>query len=99
MRSPSPARSRARPRVRVVLRNPAAGRDGGRPGANGAVRLASGKVLDTKSVHIVPAGDCIVLDLPGGGGMGDPNKRAPAKMEADLAAGFVTPQGRARDYE
>ena len=80
------------------LRNPAAGRDGGRAGAPGAARLISGRVLETKSVHVVPAGDRIVLDLPGGGGMGDPAKREPRRIQADVAAGLVSGEGAARDY-
>ncbi|HEX5612982.1 MAG TPA: hydantoinase B/oxoprolinase family protein [Burkholderiales bacterium] len=81
------------------LRNPAIGREGGRAGAPGAVRLASGKVLATKAVHVVPAGDRLVLELPGGGGMGEPKKRERAKLEVDLEAGLVTPEGTARDYQ
>ena len=80
------------------LRNPAAGRDGGRCGAAGAARLASGRVLETKSVHVVPSGDRLVLDLPGGGGMGDPARRERARIEADVAAGLVSDDGVARDY-
>lgn len=81
------------------LRNPAIGREGGRAGAPGAVHLASGKVLATKAVHVVPAGDRLVLELPGGGGMGEPKKRGRAKLEVDLEAGLVTPEGAARDYQ
>ena len=80
------------------LRNPAAGRDGGRAGAPGAARLVSGRVLETKSVHVVPAGDRIVLDLPGGGGMGDPARRERARIEADVAAELVSGDGVTRDY-
>ena len=80
------------------LRNPAAGRGGGRAGAPGAVQLASGRALETKSVHVVPPGDRLVLDLPGGGGMGDPSKRNPQRIEADVAAGLVSPDRAARDY-
>ncbi len=80
------------------LRNPAAGRGGGLPGRPGAARLASGLVLETKSVHTVPAGDRLVLELPGGGGMGEPVKRTRARIDADLAAGLVTAEGVARDY-
>jgi len=55
-------------------------------------------VLETKSVHVVPAGDRIVLDLPGGGGMGNPAKREPGRIKADVAAGLVSSEGAARDY-
>jgi N-methylhydantoinase B len=79
------------------MRNPALGRSGGRPGRPGAARLASGTVLATKSVHTVPPGDRIVVELPGGGGVGDPARRARNRIEADLAAGVITPDGAARD--
>src|SRR4029077_13807803 len=80
------------------LRNPAAGRAGGRPGRHGAARLGSGAVLATKSVHTVPPGDRIVLELPGGGGVGDPAGRAKSRIDADLAAGLVSAEGAVRDY-
>jgi N-methylhydantoinase B len=80
------------------MRNPAAGRSGGRPGRHGAARLGSGTILATKAVHTVPAGDRIVLDLPGGGGVGDPARRARARVDADLAAGLVSADGAERDY-
>ena len=80
------------------LRNPAAGRSGGRPGRHGAARLASGVVLATKAVHTIPPGDRIVLELPGGGGVGDPAQRAKSRLEADLDSGLVSAAGAARDY-
>ena len=80
------------------LRNPAAGRGGGRPGSAGAARLASGRSLETKAVHVVPPGDRLVLDLPGGGGMGDPAKRERQRIDADVASGLVSAERAARDY-
>ncbi len=50
--------------------NPARGRDGGEDGRPGAAYLASGKKLIGKTVHIVPAGDRLVVETPGGGGHG-----------------------------
>ena len=38
------------------------------------------------------------LETPGGGGFGDPAKRDPARLAHDLAEGYVTPEGAARDY-
>lgn len=80
------------------LRNPASGRGGGGPGRAGAARLASGASLETKAVYTVPAGDRVVLELPGGGGIGAPSARDPARLEADLVAGLVSTRGAARDY-
>jgi N-methylhydantoinase B len=50
--------------------NPARGRAGGANGAVGRVQLASGPVLPGKETYVVPAGDRIVADMPGGGGYG-----------------------------
>jgi len=50
--------------------NPARGRDGGDPGASGKVSLRSGNLLKGKGKQIVPAGDMLVMELPGGGGLG-----------------------------
>ena len=47
---------------------------------------------------MVPAGDKLVVELPGGGGLGDPKTRARAKIEADIASGLVTPESARRDY-
>jgi len=50
---------------------PARGRAGGSDGAPGAVYLASGQKLKGKGKQIIPAGERLVLELPGGGGMGE----------------------------
>ena len=53
---------------------PARGRQGGKPGQAGAVRLASGKKLRAKGKQVIPAGDRLIMELPGGGGLGKPEK-------------------------
>jgi len=50
--------------------NPARGRAGGGDGRVGRVALASGKVLPGKETYVVPAGDALVAEMPGGGGYG-----------------------------
>ncbi|HEV7369148.1 hydantoinase B/oxoprolinase family protein [Arenibaculum sp.] len=80
------------------MRNPARGRDGGGSGRVGAAHLASGTRFTGKTVYVVPAGDRLVLELPGGGGLGDPAARDPAAIAADLEAGYVTAEGARRDY-
>ena len=64
---------------------PARGRHGGIDGAPGVVRLASGKVLKTKGKQIIPAGERLLMLLPGGGGYGDPAERDPALSAQDKA--------------
>ena len=50
--------------------NPARGRSGGEDGRVGRVELASGRVLPGKETYVVPAGDCLIAEMPGGGGYG-----------------------------
>ena len=44
------------------------------------------------------AGDVFRLDTPGGGGLGDPRRRDPAKVLADVIEGYVSPERAERDY-
>jgi N-methylhydantoinase B len=40
---------------------------------------------------VIPAGDRVVLETPGGGGIGEPGKRSRAAVEEDVKNGLVTP--------
>ncbi|MDJ1006277.1 MAG: hydantoinase B/oxoprolinase family protein [Paracoccaceae bacterium] len=73
------------------IKNPAAGRAGGKPGAAGRIRV-TGREADIpgKCELRVEPGERLVFDTPGGGGFGDPGARAPAALAADVAAGLVT---------
>ena len=66
------------------------GREGGQNGAPGVVRLKSGAMLRTKGYQVIPSGDRLVLELPGGGGMGPPSERDPARHARDIRDGLVT---------
>jgi N-methylhydantoinase B len=79
-------------------RHPARGRDGGRPGAVGAARLSNGEELVGKGVHVVPAGERLIIETPGGGGLGDPRGRAPEALHRDLEAGLVSRAAAASEY-
>ena len=81
------------------MRNPPRGRDGGRPGRSGSARLESGPRFTDKAVHTVPTGDRLIVELPGGGGLGDPRQRAPELVRADVEAGYVSREGARRDYD
>jgi N-methylhydantoinase B len=80
------------------INNPARGRDGGGLGAPGQVSLVSGKPIRPKGRQIVPAGDAIRLELPGGGGFGDPAERDPERVAADVADGLYSRAAAERDY-
>jgi N-methylhydantoinase B len=78
--------------------HPARGRDGGGLGAPGRVSLVSGKPVRSKGRQTVSGGDYIRLELPGGGGFGDPAERDPAQVAADVADGLYSPAVAKRDY-
>ncbi len=81
------------------IHNAAQGRDGGRPGRKGKAYLGSGVPIPDKGIHVIPTGDSLVCELPGGGGFGNPKRRARALIEADLAAGLITAERARADYE
>ena len=70
--------------------NPARGRAGGGDGAPGAVYLDDGTPFPTKGRQVVPADRRLILELPGGGGFGNPADRDPAAVENDRAQGYVS---------
>jgi N-methylhydantoinase B len=80
------------------IHNPAQGREGGMPGRNGHARLGSGRALPDKGIHVVPKGDSLVVELPGGGGFGDPKSRDADLVAADVAAEVVTPDAARNAY-
>ncbi len=70
--------------------NPARGRQGGEDGAPGRVHLDDGTPFPTKGKATVPADRRLVMELPGGGGFGDPAERDPDALENDRIQGYVT---------
>jgi N-methylhydantoinase B len=66
------------------------GREGGLDGAPGVVVLKSGKVLRTKGYQVIPDGDRLILELPGGAGMGEPTERDPERVAQDVRDGLVS---------
>jgi len=80
------------------ISNPARGRAGGGQGAAGRVSLASGKTIRAKGRQTVPGGDFMRLELPGGGGFGDPIQRDPEQVAGDVADGLISAETAARDY-
>ncbi len=44
------------------------------------------------------AGDVVTIDAPGGGGYGSPDVRDPEMLAEDIADGYVSAAGAARDY-
>jgi N-methylhydantoinase B len=77
---------------------PARGRHGGGPGGAGRLSLASGAVLKAKGLAVVPPGDRLIVEMPGGGGMGDPKQRDPAAVRRDVRLGYLSVEAAACDY-
>ncbi len=67
----------------------AQGREGGAPGAPGTVTLDDGTTMRPKGWQHVPAGRRLILELPGGGGYGDPARREPQARTNDRVRGYV----------
>jgi len=74
------------------------GRFGGMDGAKGEVRLKSGPELESKGRQSVPYGDRLILELPGGGGYGDPRDRNRQAIVDDVLDGLITAEDAKRDY-
>lgn len=72
------------------IEHPARGRDGGQAGAPGGVRLGDGTPLRGKGTQEVPEGGRLILELPGGGGHGNPESRDPALVARDVANGYIS---------
>jgi len=80
------------------INNPARGRDGGGQGAPGQVSLVSGKAIRSKGRATISGGDFIRLELPGGGGFGDPATRDSDQVALDVADGLIDAETARRDY-
>jgi N-methylhydantoinase B len=80
------------------VKYPARGRHGGGAGAPGRLSLASGKELPAKGLSVVPPGDRLVIEMPGGGGMGAPSERDPDLVRRDVRLGYLSPAAAERDY-
>ena len=80
------------------VRNAARGRDGGGAGAAGRVYVPGVGDMRVKGREVVPPGHRIVLETPGGGGLGDPCDRSRDKVRADVRDGYVSAEEAGRAY-
>ncbi len=73
------------------VQNPARGRHGGLPGANGRIRVGEdGPDLPSKGEFRIKAGKTLVFETPGGGGFGPPRTRAPNAVAQDVEDGLIS---------
>ncbi|MDL2403117.1 hydantoinase B/oxoprolinase family protein [Rhizobium mayense] len=71
------------------VKNAPRGREGGKDGAPGSVKLDDGTVLAAKGRQHVPAGRRLILELPGGGGYGPASKRSADLVKQDIAFDYI----------
>ncbi|MGN6536971.1 MAG: hydantoinase B/oxoprolinase family protein [Mesorhizobium sp.] len=72
----------------------ARGRNGGEDGVAGVVRLDDGTRMRPKGWQHVPAGRRLVMELPGGGGYGDPARRSADSRAEDETRGYLMENDR-----
>lgn len=81
------------------VENPARGRQGGQSGAAGTVSLDDGTAMRPKGRQKVPADRTLVLELPGGGGFGDPSERRTEDVQRDVTLGYISAAQAKKDYD
>ncbi|HYC63858.1 MAG TPA: hydantoinase B/oxoprolinase family protein, partial [Reyranellaceae bacterium] len=78
--------------------NPPRGRDGGLNGQSGAVALQKGGPLKGKGFQLIPPGDRLIIETPGGAGIGKPAERDRAQVARDLADGLISKETAEKVY-
>jgi N-methylhydantoinase B len=77
---------------------PAPGLLGGKEGARGEVTMDDGAKLHAKALKDLKDSDVVHINLPGGGGYGDPFQRDPQKILWDVIEGYVTAEEAESKY-
>jgi N-methylhydantoinase B len=72
------------------IKFPPRGSGGGRAGAGGRARLRSGTELKGMGRQMIPAGDRVIFETPGGGGIGDPKKRPRGAVKEEVENGLLS---------
>jgi len=72
------------------IHHPARGADGGLEGAPGVFGVANGQPLKPKQLNVLAPDEHVDLDLPGGGGYGDPHDRDEGAVLWDVVEGYVS---------
>ena len=77
---------------------PAPGLLGGQAGATGEVFLGDGTRLHAKALVDLKPGDVVHVNLPGGGGYGNPFERDAEKVRWDVIDGYISLEEAERKY-
>jgi len=79
-------------------RYPARGREGGLEGRLGYISLRSGPRFAGKGLQVIPAGDLLLFETPGGGGYGSPLARDAHRVADDVRLGLVSTEQALASY-
>ncbi len=71
---------------------------GGAAGATGEVALDDGTRLNAKALKDLKNGEVVHVNLPGGGGYGDPKKRDVEKVRWDVVEGYISAEAAEEKY-
>lgn len=71
---------------------------GGQSGATGEVTLGNGTRLNAKTLKDLKDGEIVHVNLPGGGGYGDPMKRDIEKVRWDVIESYISPEEAEQRY-
>ena len=81
------------------MRFPPQGLGGGKPGALARIAVDDKPIAPSSSPEFpFKIGEVVHLQLPGGGGHGDPAGRAADDIARDVKAGYISAEGAKRDY-
>ena len=72
------------------IEHPPRGRNGGDPGATGVIAVKDKTKLKGKGRQTIPSGERLLLEMPGGGGLGSPKARPAAVVADDVRNGLVS---------
>ncbi len=78
--------------------NPAVGRSGGQSGAPGKLYTSAGSTLNSKGKQLIPAGEHLILEMPGGGGIGMVNKRNKTLILEEIKDGLISREAAGSSY-
>lgn len=72
------------------VKHPAQGRDGGLDGARGRVGIKDAGDFRGKGKETIPPGATLIMETPGGAGIGSPEDRDPALIDEDLREELIS---------
>ena len=63
------------------------------------MRLKSGPALKSRGNQVIPKGDRLIVEMPGGGGLGNATERDPALVADDVRNGFISKESAREVYK